>query len=90
MTKQPVRLRSTDVSWEEVDDTVVILDLQSSRYLEVNRTGGVLLGLLADGTTVEAMAQALQGRYAVDAERALTDAGAFVDLLSREGLLEKC
>src|SRR4051795_2998601 len=42
-----MRLREHDLVWREIDGEIVLLDLASSKYLMINKTGTFLLQLLA-------------------------------------------
>jgi hypothetical protein len=83
-----VRLRQDDVTWQELDGHVVVLDLRASVYLEINASGAVLFPLLVTGTDESRLVQALQTEYAVSWEVAQRDVRSFVDILKRRGLLE--
>jgi hypothetical protein len=82
-----VRIRGTDLSWRELDETVVVLDLKASRYLSLTGTGAFLWRLLAQGTTVDAMTVAVLDEFDVADATARRDVEAFVADLRREGLL---
>ena len=70
--------REDDLSWREIDDEVILLDLQSAQYLRLNTTGAVLWKRLAEGATASDLAECLQQTYALDPQQAVTDAAAFV------------
>lgn len=83
-----VKLRAGTVEWREVEGEIVALDLDSSEYLAVNRTGTVIWPLLVEGTTREELATQLADRYRVDRASAERDVDAFVDTLTERGLLD--
>jgi Coenzyme PQQ synthesis protein D (PqqD) len=82
------QLRRDGVSWQELDDQAVVLDLASSSYFQSNPTGRLLLAMLVEGATVTAMARALCERFGITTKTALADAKAFVSHLDDHGLLE--
>jgi hypothetical protein len=84
-----VRLRSTGLSWQELDGCVVVLDLESSVYLEVNASGAPLFHLLADGAEEGDLVEALRTRYSIDETVARRDVTAFLTLLRDRGLLDE-
>ena len=83
-----IRLRADALEWRSVEGEVVALDVRSSQYLAVNRTGAVLWPLLADGTDRDALVAAVVAEFEVDAATAERDVDAFVASLSEQDLLE--
>jgi hypothetical protein len=83
-----VKLKADAVEWREVEGEIVALDLDSSEYLAVNRTGTVIWPLLVDGATREELAAQLAGRYEIDQATAERDIDQFVSTLSERGLLD--
>jgi hypothetical protein len=82
------RLRHQDVSWQEVDDEAVVLDLASSSYFQANPTGKILLAMLVDGATASAMADALCAEFDIARDAALEDVRDFLIHLDDHGLLD--
>jgi len=76
------------VEWQRIDDEVVALHLGSSAYLGVNDTGAVLWPLVAEGTTVRELVEALTEQFEVDEEQARADVEAFVERLRSLSLVE--
>jgi len=83
------RLRHDAVTWREVDDEVVALDLVNSQYLGVNAAGRVLWMRLASGATEAQLIEALTGRFDVTPEGARVDVRLFLDNAAHRGLLEE-
>jgi len=83
-----VRLRAGAVEWRQVEGEIVALDLDSSEYLAINRSGTAIWPLLADGATREDLAIHLAQEYGIERSAAEHDVGAFLDVLSERGLLE--
>ena len=44
-----LRLRTEDLSWREIDDEVIAVDVETSTYLGANKTGTLLWRRLGDG-----------------------------------------
>jgi hypothetical protein len=86
-TDPEIRLRQGAVSWREADGEVIALDLATSDYLGVNPAGRVLWTRIAEGTTEDALVDALQQEYALDRGRAATDVAAFLADARARGLL---
>jgi hypothetical protein len=73
-----LKLREGAVAWREVDGETLLLDLQASKYLSINPSATVLWRLLAEGTTREALVEALVGEYQISADDAATDVDDFL------------
>ncbi len=83
-----MHLRREDVTWQEVDGHVVVLDLRSSLYLELNPAGSLLWSALLDGAEPDALAQVLVSAYGLDVSAARADTEAFLASLRQQDLLE--
>jgi hypothetical protein len=90
-SKQPeprcYTLRTEGTTWRELDDQIVVLDLDSSVYLNVTGSGAVVWELLARGTSLDAMLAAVLEVYDVEPEAARSDLLAFLDELTTRQLL---
>ena len=73
--------------WAEVEGEIVALELESSTYLGINRTGALLWPLLIQGTTSEAMTDVLVRTYKIPMAKAQTDVADFIETLGARGLL---
>ena len=82
-----MRLRSHDLTWQELDGEIVLLDLQGSAYFRLNGSGARLWQQLVDGCDRADLEATLIEHYDVDAEQAAVDVEAFLDDLSAHGLL---
>lgn len=82
-----MRLKSEGVTWQDVDGQVVILDLRSSLYLELNASASLLYLQLADGTEREQLISMLQTTYGLEREAALQDVEAFIRSMQQHDLL---
>jgi hypothetical protein len=83
------RLRRQDVSWQEVDDSAVVLDLASSSYFQANPAGRLLLAMLVDGSSGSAMIDALCAEFGISRETAAEDVRDFLTHLDDHNLLER-
>ena len=84
-----MRLRTRDVTWQEIDGELVILDLARSTYLTTNGTGAFLAKRLTDEASEEDLAAALAAEYGIGTEDALADVRDFVASLTELELLEQ-
>jgi hypothetical protein len=83
-----LRLRADDLSWREIDDEVIAVDVETSTYLGTNQAGALLWERLANGgATPQQLADVLVEAYGIDAERARVDVEAFVADLATRRLL---
>jgi hypothetical protein len=83
-----VKLRTTDLSWQEVDDEIVILDLRSSSYLRLNHTGAALWRATAEGADESSLVALLVAEHGAPEDVAARDTRAFVEQLRAADLLE--
>lgn len=82
-----VQLRQDGISWQEIEGELVILDLERSVYLTTNVSGAFLSKLLVEDRTREELVSRLAEEFGIDEERAGADVDAFLEELSRRGLL---
>ena len=84
-----LRIREDGVAWRRVGDDVVVLDIERTAYLGVNRTGAAIWMAMSSGATEQELISIVMKRFRVDRDRATRDVEAFVgDLLAR-GLAEE-
>ncbi len=86
------RIRTSALSWQQVDDEVVVLDLDRSVYLALNGSAAVLWNKLAeggdDGVGDDSLTAELVSAFGIDAERASTSVAGFLDRSRSLGLVE--
>jgi hypothetical protein len=82
-----LKLREMDLHWREIDGEIIALETRGSQYVAANGAGTVLWRALVGGTTRDGLADELVRAYGIDRERAVADAGRFVDALAEQGLL---
>jgi hypothetical protein len=87
MENEELKIRDDDLSWRQVGDEIIVLDLRSNAYLSINPTGTALWQMLVDGSTSATMEARLVADYGVEAERARTDVEEFVAMLTDQGIL---
>jgi len=81
------RVNSPGVAWEDFQDEVIIVNLESGAYFSTREVGAEIWRRVADGMPLAALESALAASYDVDAvvlSEALTG---FVATLREEGLL---
>jgi Coenzyme PQQ synthesis protein D (PqqD) len=83
-----LRLREGVTEWREAEGQLLVLDLEASDYLVVNRTGAAIWPALVAGTTREELIKLLTSTFDVDAESAAADLDEFLSTLRKRGLLE--
>lgn len=82
-----MRIRTEGVTWQQIDGELVILDLQTSRYLTTNAVGALLAKHLTDERTMEDLIDFLLSNYSIDRDTAERDVQAFVAQLESKDLL---
>ena len=83
-----LKLREEGLTWREIDDEVVALDVETATYLSANASGRLLWRSLSEGATREELVSSLVDEFEIDADRAGADVDAFLGELSQRGLLE--
>ena len=83
-----MKVRTANVSWQQVEDEIVVLDLDGSAYFKLNETGAVLWQPLLSGTTEAELVGLLCAHFDIDEAQATADVQAFCDDLRAHGLLE--
>jgi hypothetical protein len=84
---RPLRLRSEDLHWREVDGEVIVLDVTSATYFATGRSGALLWRALVDGARPDELAGVLAAEFDLDPATAREDADRFVAELRARGLL---
>lgn len=82
-----MRLRDRGLSSRKVGGEMVILDLESSRYLTISGSGVLLFELLCAERNREELVAALLATFEVDEDKARLDVDSFITDLSDAGLL---
>ena len=82
------RVRADAVEWRELDGEIVALDLRTSTYLAVNRTGAVLWPALTAGASHTDLVDLVVDAFPVARPTAEQGVDAFLDELRRQDLLE--
>lgn len=83
-----MRYRAADnVAYEVLDGEAVLLDLDSSRYYSLNRSGARAWQVLADGAGADEASAAVVERFDVAADVASADVSELIDRLLAAGLL---
>lgn len=81
------RLRKNGVSWRELDGQIVVLDLESSKYVTVSGAGAVIWEHLVPGASVDQIVEALVEVFDIDEATARSDTESFIDDLRQRNLL---
>jgi hypothetical protein len=78
---------SPDLTTQELDGEVLILDLATSQYYSLNDVGTVMWGLLSEGNTLEQVAAAIRQRYDSTEAQVRGDLASLVQELEQKGLV---
>jgi hypothetical protein len=82
-----LQINTPDVTWQELGDEVVVLDLATSRYLSLNATAAQLWRHIADGADTDSLVEGLVSDYGVPRDQADADVTTFVTQCRELGLL---
>jgi hypothetical protein len=82
-----LRLVPDRVAWRAVEGEVVALDLNTSTYLAVNRTGSAVWPALERGATRDELVELITARFDVTPSDARTDLDAFLSDLRSRGVV---
>ena len=88
--EQRMTLKMDDLTWREVHDELLVLDMATATYLTLNGSAKVLWQRLADGATVNELVGALIDRYRITPERAESDVRDFLEVLEERSFLKPC
>jgi hypothetical protein len=84
-----VHLRDSGLSSRKFGGEVVVLDLESSRYLTISGSGVLLFELLREEHDRDELVAALLSAFEVDEDTVRRDVDAFIADLSDAGLLSR-
>lgn len=82
-----MKLRDSDLTWQEIDEEIIVLDLRASSYLKLNGTGAHLWKQLDGGADKGGLVDSLLATYEVDRDTAWKDVDAFLRQLRKADLL---
>lgn len=77
---------SPAINHERLEDEVIAINLETGAYYAIQAAGADCWSVAAAGGGLEAMVQALVGRFEVDEARARADAESFIASLLSSGL----
>ena len=83
-----IKLREGAASWREIDGETILLDLESSKYLGLNRAGTVLWPAIVHGSSKDELTQRLAAEFELDPDQAARDVDAFIAACRERNLLE--
>jgi hypothetical protein len=83
-----LKLRPDTLEWRPIEGEVVAVDLRTSVYFAVNRTGATIWPELASGATREALVERLAQACEIESEQAGGEVDEFVASLAELDLLE--
>ncbi|MEO8692733.1 MAG: PqqD family protein [Acidimicrobiales bacterium] len=83
-----IKLREGAASWREIDGETILLDLESSKYLGLNRAGTVLWAAIVRGSDKTQLAERLVSEFELEPEQAARDVEAFISACRERNLLE--
>ncbi len=82
------QLRKAELTWRQVGDAIVILDLSDSSYLSVSGAGRVIWERLDGGATLAELVATVMEVFDVSEALAAADTSLFLESLEERKLLE--
>jgi len=79
--------RTADAIEADVGGEIVLLHTQSWQYIEFDRIGAAIWGLLTEPKSLDALVSLLTSTYDVDRGRCRADTKAFLDEMIEQGLV---
>jgi Coenzyme PQQ synthesis protein D (PqqD) len=86
--EQRIALKVDDLTWREVQDELLVLDMATTTYLTLNGSAKFLWEQLVDGATLTELAGSLVDRYGIDTGRARVDAEEFLQVLEERSFVK--
>jgi hypothetical protein len=83
-----IELRDENISWQELDGQVVVLDTARGTYLLLNASAAVLWAVVAAGATRSELVETLVSRYGLGQDTAQNDVNAFLHSLNDRALVK--
>jgi hypothetical protein len=87
MTERLMKIRSSGLSWRQLDDNIMLLDIATSSYLSITGAGSVIWIALVAGSTVNQLVSTVLAEFDVDRATAAADVASFLADLEARGLL---
>jgi hypothetical protein len=87
-TRERYRVDPDNARWRIVDGEAVVINLTSTHYYSLNKTGTFIWNLLVDGDHgLDDLARAVAAQYGRSTEAVVPDVRAVLDDLTRENLV---
>jgi len=78
-----------NLSWEKIEDELVIFKLDTGSYYRLNKTGGFVFSRLSSGMSISKIIEDMDKLYDKDIDTMTSDTNSFIQELISEGLLTK-
>lgn len=79
--------RSEKIVFTQLDDTIVMMDVEEGHYYELDPIATCIWKLIAEGSTVGAICDALVEQYEVDPQECRQDTLEFLERAAERGLV---
>jgi hypothetical protein len=86
-TDQTLLLQGEKMTWRELGEQIVVLDLATSRYLSIGGPGAFIWKRLSKGATLTELVDLVVAEYDIDEATALADTETFLADLRARSLL---
>jgi hypothetical protein len=79
--------RNPSILFNDFDDGLMMMDIDSGNYFDVDSVGGRIWALLETPATLDGICESLVAEYAVDDETCRTETIGFIEELAGKGLV---
>ncbi|MBF0543920.1 MAG: PqqD family protein [Candidatus Riflebacteria bacterium] len=80
--------RNQSILWTKLEEKVVLLDIERSRYYETNTLGAFIWEMLAKPHSITELVEKVVSRFRVDYEQCRCDIMKFLEDLNAGGLIK--
>jgi hypothetical protein len=79
--------RNPSILFNDFDDGLMMMDIDSGNYFDVDSVGGRIWALLESPATLDGICESLVAEYEVDADTCRTETIGFIEELAGKGLV---
>ncbi|WP_077148271.1 PqqD family peptide modification chaperone [Sphingopyxis sp. KK2] len=79
--------RNPSILFNDFDDGLMMMDIDSGNYFDVDSVGGRIWALLESPATLDTICESLVAEYAVDADVCRSETIGFIEELAGKGLV---
>jgi hypothetical protein len=88
VTAETLIKRSKQITWRQVEDETILLNLENGEYYSLNQLGSKIWKIIGTDKKVKEIAAIISKEYTVNYARVIQDTINFIKQLSKHNLLE--